>query len=192
MRPCEGKATMWILSPLGFNLAENSLILGALSSLTYLLTFNCYGTRLPGDSRGSVDRARRGDRGGPIFPSVPLESHAREQQDSTTYRVNAHQAAVILEAIKDVCIFRAWSLLAAHVRTTHVHAVVGQVENANRVIAGFKAYASRALNRTESNARRWAREGSTRPLRTRAAVNDAIRYVAEGQGPPMALYVSGL
>ena len=32
---------------------------------------------------------------------------------------------------------------------THVHAVVGQVPDANRAIADFKAYASRELNRRD-------------------------------------------
>jgi hypothetical protein len=31
---------------------------------------------------------------------------------------------LVLAAIRDVCIFRGWELLAAHVRTNHVHAVV--------------------------------------------------------------------
>ena len=59
----------------------------------------------------------------------------------------------------------------------------------NRVIADFKAYASRTLNRIEGNQKRWAREGSTRTLPTQEAIHAAVRYVAERQGAAMAVYV---
>ena len=85
--------------------------------------------------------------------------------------------------------FRDWELIAAHVRATHVHCVVGGVTLPNRVIANFKAYASRTLNRIEGNQKRWAREGSTRTLPTQEAIHAAVRYVAEGQGAAMAVYV---
>ena len=39
------------------------------------------------------------------------------------------------------------------------------------------------------NQKRWAREGSTRTLPTQEAIHAAVRYVAEGQGAAMAVYV---
>jgi hypothetical protein len=59
----------------------------------------------------------------------------------------------------------------------------------------FKAYASRALNRLGHDApgrKRWARHGSTRWLWNYEDVLDAIRYVVEEQGEPMALFVGVL
>lgn len=56
-------------------------------------------------------------------------------------------------------------------------------------IRDFKAYASRALN-GEGVRRRWARGGNAGLLRDGRAVEAAIRYVADRQGPPMALYVA--
>jgi len=97
---------------------------------------------------------------------------------------------MVLESVREVCVVRDWHMVAAHVRSTHVHCVVGYVERPNRVLADFKAYASRALNQTEGYRRRRAREGSTRRLPTSAAVASAVRYVVDGQGDAMAVYVS--
>jgi hypothetical protein len=159
--------------------------------VTYLLTFNCYGTHLPGDVRGSVDRLRGADRGGYLTPSTALVDSSRRLMQGAPYKMDWDEAYIVLTALHEVCAFRHWNLLAAHVRTTHVHVVVGQISDANRTIADFKAYASRALNSRTAYARRWAREGSTRPLRTGEAIRAAIRYVVESQGRPMAVYVSG-
>jgi REP element-mobilizing transposase RayT len=108
---------------------------------------------------------------------------------NSPYHLNCSEGEIVLAALHEVCCFRRWNLLAAHVRTSHVHVVAGKISDANRAIADFKAYASRALNLQSGPARRWAREGSTRPLRTREAIQEAIRYVVESQGKPMAVYV---
>ena len=158
--------------------------------MTYLLTFNCYGTRLPGDQRGTVDRIRGRHRGGKIWPSKPLERWSNENQYSASYVLTQPNAHTVLRVIQDVCGFRGWHLLAAHVRTTHVHVVVAPIDNPDRAIGDFKSYASRKLNLMEGFQCRWARGGSTQPLRTPESVRHAIRYVTEGQGGPMALYVS--
>ena len=57
----------------------------------------------------------------------------------------------------------------------------------------FKSYASRALNRTGREApdrKRWARHGSTRWLWKDEDVRQALQYVIEEQGDPMALFVA--
>ena len=95
----------------------------------------------------------------------------------------------VLEAIQEVCTARDWQLVAAHIRSTHVHCVVDGI-GAQMAIADFKAYSSRALNRAEGYQKRWAREGSTRRLPNSAAVAAAVSYVVDGQGDAMAVYVS--
>ena len=58
-------------------------------------------------------------------------------------------------------------LLAAHVRSNHVHTVVDAEIPLERIMSDFKAYAGRRLNRLrldELNRKRWARHGSTRRL----------------------------
>jgi hypothetical protein len=85
-------------------------------------------------------------------------------------------------------------LLVAHVRTNHVHGVVqAKDERPERVMNDFKAYASRALNRSSLDAadcKRWTRHGSTVYLWTDDEVLTRVRYVASGQGEPMAVYVA--
>jgi len=158
-------------------------------TLTYLLTFNCYGTHLPGDERGWVDRTRGDHRGGYGETALALESHARERMRHAPYLLDERRGQVVVSAIQEVCTFRSWQLLAAHVRTTHVHCVVGGVQLPNRAIADFKVYASRALNRIEERQARWARGGNTRALPASVSIHAAVRYVADGQGEPMAVFV---
>jgi REP element-mobilizing transposase RayT len=75
--------------------------------------------------------------------------------------------------------------MAAHVRTSHVHVVVNAAVAPERVMRDFKAYASRSLKHPKA----WTRHGSTRYLWQRDDVTHAVRYVVEGQGDPMAVFV---
>ena len=49
---------------------------------------------------------------------------------------------MVLEALRDVCLHRGWSLLAAHVRTNHVHSVVESETRPEKVMNDFKSYAA--------------------------------------------------
>jgi len=107
------------------------------------------------------------------------------------YKLESESRWAVLRALRDVCSHRGWNLLAAHVRSTHAHVVVEAEALPEKVMNDFKAYASRALNRLERDEpdrRRWARHGSTRWLWTDQDVRDAIRYVIDEQGEPMAVY----
>jgi REP element-mobilizing transposase RayT len=97
----------------------------------------------------------------------------------------------VLAAIRQHADFRGWKLLAAHVRSNHVHIVVAGEAKPERMMTEFKAYASRALNRldpTSANRIRWTRHGSTRWLNSDEAVIRAVRYTVDEQGSPMAVY----
>ena len=101
--------------------------------------------------------------------------------------------AAVLEAIRKHCGYRSWNLLAAHVRTNHVHVVVEAEARPERIMNEFKSYASRELNGLGPhgpNHKRWARHGSTRWLWKDEDVRHALQYVIEGQGEPMALFVA--
>jgi REP element-mobilizing transposase RayT len=101
----------------------------------------------------------------------------------------------VLEALKEVCINRGWILLAAHVRTNHVHTIVEAEVQPEKILNDFKVYASRKLNqlgRDQPGQKRWARHGSTRWLWTDQSVREAIKYVVEEQGAPMAVFIAGL
>jgi REP element-mobilizing transposase RayT len=109
------------------------------------------------------------------------------------YRLDGRRRALVLETLREVCGCRGWRLLAAHVRSSHVHMVVDAPQRPEKVMNALKAYASRKLNQAGLDApkrRRWIRHGSTRCLWKREQVKQAIVYVADGQGEPMALYVN--
>ena len=108
------------------------------------------------------------------------------------YMLDGGGRAVVLQALQEVCLHRGWGLLAAHVRTNHVHAVVEAEVRPEKILNDFKSYASRGLNRLGGDGadrKRWARHGSTRWLWKDRDVLDAIRYVVEEQGEPMAVFV---
>ena len=135
--------------------------------VTYLITFACYGCRLHGAESGSVDVTHN-------VPGTPIleENCARaafeeERMDQAAYYMDQIRRDAVLEAFQEVCRHRGWSLLAAHVRSNHVHTVVEAEAEPERVMNDFKAYASRRLNRMSldhPDRKRWARHGSTRWL----------------------------
>jgi adenine-specific DNA methylase len=97
----------------------------------------------------------------------------------------------VLNAIREVCEYRGWELLAAHVRTTHVHVVVTSTETPERVMNDFKGYASRRLNEAgfeNAERKRWTRHGSTPYLWKPRDVEAAVHYVVHEQGEPMAVF----
>ena len=120
-------------------------------------------------------------------------SAERQRMRQAPYMLGVARREAVLEALREVCEHRGWGLLAAHVRTNHVHVVVEAEVPPERIMNDFKSYASRALNRLEhhgSGPRRWARHGSTRWLWKDHDVKEAIRYVVEEQGEPMAVFVA--
>ena len=159
--------------------------------MRYLITFTCYGSHLHGDASGSVDRLHNlpGSRTLELRPKrVQAE---RELMDQLPYLLDGNQRAAVLAAIREVCSQRGWSLLAAHVRTNHVHAVAEAHVRPEKIMNDFKSYASRSLNRLGRDGpgrKRWARHGSTRWLRADDDVRAAVKYVVEEQGEPLSVF----
>ena len=117
----------------------------------------------------------------------------RERMDQPPYNLDPVRRDAVLEAIREVCTRRGWSLLAAHARTNHVHTVVEAEAPPERVMHDFKTYASRRLNRIrleDPNRKRWARHGSTRWLGKPQHVSAAIQYVVAEQGDAMSVFES--
>ncbi len=159
----------------------------------YFITFSCYGAHLHGAEPGSVDRRHNLYEGRLVEPDPGHELMVREHLLQASYQLDSQARTVVLAALREACSYRGWELLAAHVRTNHVHAVVQADTEPERMMNAFKSYASRALNRLgreEPNRKRWARHGSTRWLWRREDVLDAVEYVIAGQGEPMALFVA--
>jgi REP element-mobilizing transposase RayT len=158
-----------------------------------LITFTCYGTRLHGRESGSVDR-HHNIPGLPYLPANPVWLGFNESRmTDEPYGLDVTRRKIVLEALQAGCAHRGWALIAAHVRTTHVHVVVTAEENPDKVMTALKAYASRDLNESgldRPGRKRWTRHGSTCDLRTPEAVQRAAKYVIEHQGKPMAVYTA--
>jgi REP element-mobilizing transposase RayT len=159
--------------------------------LAYLITFTCYGTRLHGDESGSVDEDHN-QFGTPLVPANPRRVLAQEKQmKQVRYTLDQLRRTIVLGALRQHCTQRGWALLAAHVRSTHVHFVVGAEEKPERILNEVKAYTSRALNQTgfdHAFRKRWTVHGSTRYLWKPEQVGNAIHYVIREQGEPMAVW----
>jgi REP element-mobilizing transposase RayT len=160
--------------------------------MRYFITFACYGAHLHGDESGSVDR-RHNLFGGRSLEADPRRARAeRRSMSQPPYEMDSKSRSIVLQTLPEVCSHRGWNLLAAHVRTNHVHVIVEAEVPPEKVMNDFKAYASRALSRLNGNEpgrKRWARHGSTRWLWSDQDVAEAIRYVVEQQGEPMAVFL---
>lgn len=162
------------------------------SFVTYLLTFSCYGARLHGEESGSVDPRHNIPGHRLVDPSAARVSSAQARMAQQPYELDEARRLGVLAAIRQHCEYRRWVLLAVHVRVTHVHVVVDAPVPPEKILNEFKAYASRHLNRIgldASDRHRWSRHGSTRFLWKPEEVENAIAYVADRQGEPMAMYV---
>lgn len=115
---------------------------------------------------------------------------ARRRMKHARYTLTQEEAFILLDAIQEVCLCRGWGLTAAHIRSTHTHAVVDTAAPPQRVIGDFKAYASRRLNMVNDRAIRWAAGGNAARLSSREAIEAAANYVADQQGEPMAVLVA--
>ena len=152
-------------------------------SMVYLITFSCYGSRVPGDEdtvsrKNNMVGARR------ELPCISLANAARATMSHPTEELTFEERRIVLQAMVDVCHYRVWTLMAAHVRTTHVHVVVAAETTPERIMHSLKSYSSRALGCRG----RWARHGSTAYLWTRDEIANAVHYVVSKQGEAMALF----
>jgi len=157
--------------------------------LAFLITFSCYGSHLHGSESGSVDRNHNLVGGRYLAPEPGLERARARRMDKPHYELDNARRQIVLTAIREVCMHRGWLLIAAHVRTTHVHVVMSADIVPEIPMQAFKAYASRSLSEREpATSQRWTRHGSTRYLWKKDEVDRAVNYVVERQGEPMTVF----
>ena len=92
--------------------------------MTYLITFACYGCHLHGNAAGSVDPAHNMHATPILDENLARVEGEQERMDQRPYHLDSLRRDVVPEAIQGVCAHRGWNLLAAHVRSSHVHTVV--------------------------------------------------------------------
>ena len=181
-----------------------------MTTTTWLLTWTCYGNRLPGDERGFVSRVR--DR-------RPDESNAKTRREHDTpgteydagmpglwqsahdllkcdpIRLNVDQALALLDQFHETAAYRCWVLHAVAAMADHAHIVVEALSeiDPSDLLADFKAYGSRALNRRwgkPASGTWWTEGGSKRKKATAEAIEEAIGYVRD-QPYALAVWVQG-
>ena len=74
---------------------------------------------------------------------------------------------------------------------THVHVIVSAKVVPEIPMQAFKAYASRFLGKQDTTmSKRWTHHGSTKYLWKEEDVAGAVRYVIDGQGEPMEMFLN--
>ncbi len=179
---------------------------------SWLLTNTTYGTWLPGDPRGSVTSVRdrrAGDEPTPFrfehdIPGEPWEDpipglrrSALEHMKSPAMYLDLEKAETLLLQFQETAGYRDWTLRAVAIMANHYHIVV-QVPadpNPDKILANFKAYATRRLNRRYGEPPSetwWTDKGSKRKLPDERALAAAIDYVLYKQSNPLVVWSSEL
>ncbi len=157
--------------------------------LAYFITFSCYGSRLHGDAKGSVDRFTNSPGQRLVEESLGRVEYQRRLMKEAAFAMDEAARRIVLGAVRQHCEFRLWLLHAAHVRSSHVHVVVASDRTIEIVMSQLKARGLRGL-RGAGYARKkyWANHGSTKQLWKTERVDDVVKYVVYGQGSAMAVY----
>ncbi len=174
----------------------------------WLLTNTTYGTWLPGDQRGSVTsvRDRRPDDplthvrfehdvpGTPWEDPIPqLENAARQAMKGPPIYFSLKQAEAAFEQFQETATYRGWKLHAVAIMANHFHLVVEVPGDPSpgKILADFKAYGSRRLNREfgePSSETWWTGNGSKRKLADDSALEKAVHYVLYKQPYPLIVW----
>lgn len=126
-------------------------------------------------------------------PRAPANRILHKQQEaklkSTPLLLNTDQRKSVETAIRDVCLFREWTLYAMNVRSNYGHSVVFARETSpENVLRDFKAYATRALRTAglwKFDHSPWVDGGSKRYLWKETSLHNACDYVLNNQGGPL-------
>lgn len=163
----------------------------------WLLTWTTYGTRLPGDPRGTIgvlhsqvgtqiDRNRPGDP--EIESSAALQRYGASIMKGDPVFLNQEQARVLLTQFHCTSGYRQWRLLAVAIMKNHIHLGVnvhGDPEPES-IMRDFKSYGSRALNLQWGKPKSetwWTESGSSRKLDSESSVLGSVRYMRDQEFP---------
>jgi REP element-mobilizing transposase RayT len=150
--------------------------------LAYFLTWTTYGTWLPGDDRGWVERGR-----GLKPPNADLRQRTFRSLRETACTLAPQQRETVNQTIRDHCEVRGWRLWAVNCRSNHVHVVASGDRAPEEMMRQFKAWATRRLRErevTQGAAPRqnwWTERGSRRWINDDSSLEAAIHYVLNAQ-----------
>jgi hypothetical protein len=137
------------------------------SPLAHFITISCYGARLHGDARGTVDKFHNAY-GTPRCAIDPRrEAFERRPTIENPYVLDAPWREIVVRAIRSVSHRYGWIAPAWHVRWNHLHAILRALQDTDLAMRAINAEASRLLNHAgldDAGRRRWAPGGSAEPL----------------------------
>jgi len=145
--------------------------------LAYFITWTTYGTWLPGDKRGWVDRHEWGIKPG----QSRLAGYAKKILKEEIVTFTKFERDIVEKAIENTCVFKKWNVHAIAIRSNHIHIVISTDGiNPKQIMKTLKNYSTRALKNIERLSNRtcmWTKGGSIRFLNDRESVSTAIEYI---------------
>ena len=147
--------------------------------IAFFITWNTYGTWLPGDSRGWVEYHH-----GWKLPAPFLELECKSRMTEDAVKLDRSQREAVESQVHETCQFRNWHLYAVNCRSNHIHVVVTAIDTIpKKVRIDLKAYATRCLKKQFDPEREnwWAERGSIRHIHNDDSLEMAIVYTQEAQ-----------
>jgi len=167
----------------------------------WLITWTCYGTRLPGDEHGFVGNIRvDGEQlthnilGTPFDANMPrLEAWVKDQMKGPPVTLGTPEALAMIAQYQETAQIKKWGLLAASVMYNHTHIVVGVPGDPDpqSILETFKSWATRSIKKIRPippNGTFWTANGSKRKLPDADAVRGGVIYVVKKQPDPLAVW----
>jgi REP element-mobilizing transposase RayT len=158
--------------------------------LAYHITWTTYGTWLPGDERGWIQRGKSGIQP----PDEQRQRFADLALAEDPVILTPRQRAIIEQTIAEHCRIRNWTLHAVNARSNHVHVVVTATVDADEAMKQFKAWCSRKLSddagltervAARAGRRHWFTEGGDKEMiEDETYLENAILYVKDRQDGP--------
>ncbi len=165
----------------------------------WFFTWRTYGTWLPGeggfvgeyvtDSGVRITNNQYGELAGPAMPA--LAQYAADIMNQRPVYLTDLQAMRLVDQLHETARYRGRVIDAVAIMPDHVHLVFGVLgdPDPDKMLEGWKVYASRALNREAGWAPPtprpiwWARDGSKRILKATKNRVGAIRYIRDQENP---------
>src|SRR5205807_1294014 len=132
--------------------------------------------------------------GTPYEEEMPgLRRAALEQMNGPALYFDLEKAEIVLAQFQETARYRGHLLHAVSIMYNHLHFVVQVMDDPDpaRLLADYKAYGSRALNRRfgkQPSETWWTTKGSKRKLKDEQALADAVYYVLYKQPKPLLLW----
>ncbi|MCX7121579.1 MAG: transposase [Gammaproteobacteria bacterium] len=158
----------------------------------YSLTLRTYNTWVHGDPRLSVDPRNNIFNTPKIAPMPPLKYAMENAALEEPLILNLPQRETVLKSIVETCDYNHWKLLAAHVRTNHMHIILQSEKSKEQVMGKIKCYATKDLKKSHDALSQrenfWSRHGSTKNVWMPEEIFPWLYYVVRQQGKQGGLY----